>query len=246
MTQLLTLTTTQKFPSQANDKNYVPYVYVPDSFSFNAADPEALVDQMIKGSQTSGARLVRALAKIQDKKVIKLLLTAGVDPEDPCNTGLPEDLAGAAQGLIDLLGERRSELVTVIAAVQTMRNNQQDISTVIKAASEAVQAMQPLVPAFNQVFEVNEECTNTLAAADFNFERVAEVLNTLGTTDLLSGVNKTVLASLRQGGEATRIASRTARALQEYAHLCPGSSQFSGNMLEGMAELLTGAETFEL
>lgn len=240
MCTLLTAGPASAQPSRSvrQTNNFVPYVYVPDSASFNAADPEKLVDQMIKGSRDRGAQLIRILAKVQDKRLIKLLLTSG-DSEDPCNTGLPEDMAGAAQDLIDMLAERRRELVAVIGAVQIMRNNQQNVTAVIKAASTAVQAMQPLVPSFNRVFQVSEECTNTLAVADFNFDKVGEVLSTLGATNLISA-NQTMRLRLRQGGEASKIASRTARAMQKYANVCPGSSKFSGNMLQGMAEALKG------
>ena len=125
MAPLLVLLTAGSATYGRQTNNYIPYVYVPDSFSFNAADPEALVDQLIQASQARGPRVVQSLARIQDNKLIKLLLTnGGTDSEDPCNTGLPEDLAGAAQDLIDMLAASRQELVDVIAAVQQMRTNQ--------------------------------------------------------------------------------------------------------------------------
>ena len=88
-----------------------------------------------------------------------------------------------------------------------MQRNEDDSATVIKAASRAVQALEPFMPKFNAAFKVNAECTNQLAATSSNFDSVGNILGALGTTNLVSSDVDTKLR-IRQGGEASKIISK--------------------------------------
>merc|ERR1711953_325784 len=222
------------------------YNYEGPKYEYEATDirtdvsAEQLVDQAIYETKTQGEKIVKILKKVTGNKLIARAIASTENFDDPC-AFIPSDLDTTVEDLIDGIVNSRDSLVDVIAAVQEMKRNEKDTVKVIKSASSAVLAIEPLLPVFSKVLKANPECQSNIEATVNRFDGVANVLDTLGRTNLVSS-NDFTKNRIIQGAQASRVVSRTANNLDQmqFTKLCSDSPTFTRDVFAGVGELLAG------
>jgi len=237
------------YDPQNPKKNFnYQYNFEAPRYELEAADipvnvpAEDIVDSVIYETQTQGEKIVRVLKKLTSSKLIARAIEATAKSGDPCSI-IPNDLDITMEDLINAITDSRESLVNVIAAIQDMKRNEDDTVQVIKSASQAVLAMEPMLPLLKNVFlfRSNPACENSIQATINKVDGIGNVLDTLGQTNLVSS-DPATKNRLIQGGAASRVISRTAGNLEQikFTKLCSDSPTFTADVFAGVAELLVG------
>ena len=217
------------------------------TFSTTAFVPTALrtdipaseiVDAALEDIKKEGPKLVKVVAKIQTNRLIKRLFST----DDSCNV-FPENIAEVLEKLNEAAISSRSDLINIIAASQEMKKNENNTQLVLLEASNALLAINPLLPIFREIFPTNEGCDSNIKASVVGFNQIGSLLEVLGTTNLVSDNDVTKL-KITKGGQTTKILADLVKKLEEggFTTLCEGSSTFSSDVLLGVSELLKAFE----
>ena len=197
-----------------------------------------IVDAALEDVKNEGPRLVEVVAKIQNNRLVKRIFNT----VDPCNS-LPENIAEVLQKLNEAAISSRSDLINIIAAAQEMKKNENNTQVVLLEASNALLAINPLLPIFREIFPKSEGCGSNVQATVVGFNQIGTLLEVLGTTNLVSTDDATK-SKITKGGQTTKILADLAKKLEEggFTSLCEGSSTFSSDVLMGVSELLKAFE----
>ena len=197
-----------------------------------------IVDAALEDVKKEGPRLVEVVDKIQNNRLIKRIFNT----VDPCNS-LPENIAEVLQKLNEAAISSRSDLINIIAAAQEMKKNENNTQVVLLEASNALLAINPLLPIFREIFPKSEGCGSNVQATVVGFNQIGTLLEVLGTTNLVSTDDATK-SKITKGGQTTKILADLAKKLEEggFTSLCEGSSTFSSDVLMGVSELLKAFE----
>ena len=197
-----------------------------------------IVDAALEDVKNEGPRLVEVVAKIQNNRLVKRIFNT----VDPCNS-LPENIAEVLQKLNEAAISSRSDLINIIAAAQEMKKNENNTQVVLLEASNALLAINPLLPIFREIFPKSEGCGSNVQATVVGFNQIGTLLEVLGTTNLVSTDDATK-SKITKGGQTTKILADLAKKLEEggFTSLCEDSSTFSSDVLMGVSELLKAFE----
>jgi len=197
-----------------------------------------IVDAALEDVKKEGPRLVEVVDKIQNNRLIKRIFNT----VDPCNS-LPENIAEVLQKLNEAAISSRSDLINIVAASQEMKKNENNTQVVLLEASNALLAINPLLPIFREIFPKNEGCGSNVQATVVGFNQIGTLLEVLGTTNLVSTDDATK-SKITKGGQTTKILADLAKKLEEggFTSLCEGSPTFSSDVLMGVSELLKAFE----
>lgn len=225
----------------------VPTTFKPIVISTTAFVPTGLrldipaseiVDAALEDIKKEGPKLIKVVAKIQTNRLIKRLFSSG----GSCNV-FPENIAEVLERLNEAAISSRSDLINIIAASQEMKINENNTQVVLLEASNALLAINPLLPIFREIFPRNEGCDSNIQASVVGFNQIGSLLEVLGTTNLVSVDDATKL-KITKGGQTTKILADLVKKLEEggFTTLCEGSSTFSSDVLLGVSELLKAFE----
>ena len=197
-----------------------------------------IVDAALEDIKKEGPKLVKVVAKIQTNRLIKRLFST----DDSCNV-FPENIAEVLERLNEAAISSRSDLINIIAASQEMKKNENNTQVVLLEASNALLAINPLLPIFREIFPTNEGCDSNIKASVVGFNQIGSLLEVLGTTNLVSD-NDVTKFKITKGGQTTKILADLVKKLEEggFTTLCEGSSTFSSDVLLGVSELLKAFE----
>ena len=164
---------------------------------------EQIVDEALVEVSAQGDKIVRALETLTKNKLVAKLLKSSTNSSDPCSV-IPANIDVLARDLITGLTTSRTELIALIAAVQTMKREEKNQGNVLRAAAEAVRAVEPIAPKFSRVFQTDGSCQASLETNIKRLNTVGNVLNTLGRTNIIAKDDATK-ERLLQGGQASKI-----------------------------------------
>ena len=164
---------------------------------------EQIVDEALVEVSAQGDKIVRALETLTKNKLVAKLLKSNTNSSDPCSV-IPANIDVLARDLITGLTTSRTELIALIAAVQTMKREEKNQGNVLRAAAEAVRAVEPIAPKFSRVFQTDGSCQASLETNIKRLNTVGNVLSTLGRTNIIAKDDATK-ERLLQGGQASKI-----------------------------------------